>query len=484
VDEFIDSLPDAQRIEFERAFDNLTRPFSNEKITEMKPKQIQKFLEQMKVELGKPKVGGGAVRGAAHDDLQKLYTELRTQLGDDFPIFEEAMEAQAALNTRFDKGGVVDEAAGGAPERFFEGAGESDRAGAVSARIIKDAEIPGMPAVQGDNLRALARRYNEGLPDEKFILQYESIMDTLPPELRNQAQAVVDTGRGLEAAGAAETAANKTASAAVINTESAEAAARASVRNTAKETDRLERAVEKARAEAAETGEGLRKATEQSNLNKYVKDREGTILKLLKNPDDVSGLIELQQSMKNIGELDSFNANLGDVILRRLSVKGRAEGIPMAMGQGPVLNASAIPEFHKIAASLVEAGFDPKVIESIKEKLYKLSTAEMRANSRKLLMNDSNFMQDLLASGTAAAALKFLPLNSLVLAGVVRRAVKTAFSAAGRGEKATIAAIDDFMLHPKKYLKAAEDAKNPAQLQQTITAELIAASQTAQAIQN
>ena len=67
---------------------------------------------------------------------------------------------------------------------------------------------------------------------------------------------------------------------------------------------------------------------------------------------------------------------------------------------------------------------------------------------------------------------------------MVRRAVKTAFSAAGRGEKATIAAIDDFMLHPKKYLKAAEDAKNPAQLQQTITAELIAASQTAQAIQN
>ena len=399
-------------------------------------------------------------------------------------IFEEAMEAQAALNTRFDKGGIVDEAAGGAPERFFEGAGESDRAGAVSARIIKDAEIPGMPAVQGDNLRALARRHNNGLPDEKFLLEYESIMDTLPPELRNQAQAVVDTGRGLEAAGAAETAATKTAVAAGKQADTATTAAEVSTTATANEVARLEKTIAAEKLAATQRGDRLAGAVAKSNLSKYVKDREGTILKLLKNPDDVSGLIELQRSMKNIGELDSFNANLGDVILRRLSSKGRAEGLAMATKQGPVLNASAIPEFHKIAASLVEAGFDPKVIEGITEKLYKLSTTEMRANSRKLLMNDSNFMQDLLASGTAAAALKFLPLNSLVLAGVVRRAVKTAFSAAGRGEKATIAAIDDFMLHPKKYLKAAEDAKNPAQLQQTITAELIAASQTAQAIQN
>ena len=84
VDEFIDSLPDAQRIEFKGAFDNLTRPFRNKKITEMKPKQIQKFLEQMKKELGQPR---GGVRGAAHDDLQTLYTELRTQLGDDVPNF-------------------------------------------------------------------------------------------------------------------------------------------------------------------------------------------------------------------------------------------------------------------------------------------------------------------------------------------------------------------------------------------------------------
>tara|TARA_R110000744_G_scaffold380497_1_gene501489 strand:+ start:501 stop:3209 length:2709 start_codon:yes stop_codon:yes gene_type:complete len=475
VNDFVDGLPESQKVEIlaNPKIDSLLRPFKNKDITKMKPKQIQKYLEQIKNEIDNP-VGGRS--SAAHGDLRELYTELRNQLGDEIPKYNEAMTAEAAWKTRFDAGGVVDEAASGAPELFFKGVGESDEAGAVAARILKNADIPGMPEAQAGRLRALARRFKGGIPDEQFLLEYESIMDSLPTGVRNQAQQVVNTGRGLEAAVAAQTAADDVTKVAGKQALSAQTNAAASTKATTGEVARLENAIDAQKGEAAARGTRLEQSVAKSILNKYVKDRKGTLLRILKNPDDVSDLVELQRSMEKLGEVDSFNANLGDVILEHLSVKGRSAGLREATGSGPKLTTAAIPEFNKIAASLVEAGSDPKTMQAIREKLYRLQTVEQRSKSRKAILESDSLLKDVIVSGSKVAALKVLPGNSLVMAGTVGRVMRALLTRLGSNNKAVLATIDDFMLNPEKYLKALENAKTPARAQQLLMSKLVASA--------
>ena len=477
VNDFVDGLPESQKVEIEAnpKIDSLLRPFKNKDITEMKPKQIQKYLEQIKKEIDNPT---GGTSSTAHDDLRELYTELRNQLGDDFPIFDEAMKAEAALKTRFDAGGVVDEASKGEPELFFKAAGEGDEAGAVAARILRGAEIPGMPEAQAGRLRALARRFKGGTPDEQFLLEYESIMDSLPADVRSQAQSVVDTGRVREAAGAAEEAAAKTAAAASKQAKAAEKIARESTKATAGEVARLEKAIAKQQGEVAKTGTRLERSVSKSNLNKYVNDRKGTLRNMLKNPDDVSDLVELKRNMERLGETDSFNANMADVILETLSDTASGEaGLAIASGRTAPLKADAIPRFENIAESLTEAGTDPSVIQKMRTAVLKLSTTQQRAAARQAMMTREHVLQNIIESGVSAIGLKLAPGSSLVWSGTIRKAVRSLMGRGGSRDKAMMQALDDFMLNPENYLEAVLAADSPAKGQQILMSELVAASQ-------
>lgn len=481
VNDFVDGLPESQKVEIKAnpKIDGLLRPFRNKDITEMKPKQIQKYLEQIKKEIDSPT---GGTSSAAHDDLRELYNGLREQLGSDVPIYNDAMAAEAKWKTDFDVGGVVDDAASGAPELFFRAAGEGDEASAVVARIVKAADVSGLRPVVGDRLRSLARRYKVGVPDEQFILEYESIMDSLTPEVRAQAQSVIDTGRGLESAGASQKAADEAAGVAAKEATATATAAEASTANTAAEVKRLEKAIAEQQKDVAKTGTKLERSVARSNMNKYVKDPAGTLRKMLKNPNDISDLNELWRNMERLGEGESFNAQIGEAILETLSdtTSGNA-GLRLSKGEPLPLKADAIMKFENIAESLLKAGSDPAAIQEMRKGVLKLATSQQKAAARSAMMNREHVLQNIVESGASALGLKLAPGSSLVWSGTIRKAVRSLMGRGGKRDKDMMAAIDDFMLNPENYLEAVLAAESPAKAQQTLISKLVAFSQANQA---
>jgi len=231
----------------------------------------------------------------------------------------------------------------------------------------------------------------------------------------------------------------------------------------------------KATADLSTRVRGLEKTIDKSIANKYVKNREKTILDALKNPDDVTDLQSLMRSMDKLGETDSLMANMGDVIVKKLSQGGQQAGLAKATGKSAPLSAKAIEDFQVMADSLSEAGVDPKVMKDVWQSLNKLATKTQRTNARKVIFGSDRTAGKFLDSVAGAAALKILPGSSLIMGGAVR---KIFAKIGGSGDRRVLAAIDDFMLNPDQYIMAAENAKNPTEAAIRIGRAIVAASQT------
>ncbi len=141
-------------------------PFGLEDVSEMRPRELQGWLEAVADELNNPT--GGRFNKNEQEQLRPLYDALRGKLEADFPAYKEGMDASARFEDRFPK--QLQEAAAKEPEEFFKALGESDESGAVAIRLLNNADIPGMPEAVTKRLKALARRYKDGLPDNKFNL--------------------------------------------------------------------------------------------------------------------------------------------------------------------------------------------------------------------------------------------------------------------------------------------------------------------------
>ena len=467
VEEFIDALPVSQNKKFT---DDSISALRDEDISEMSPKEIQDILLDMRAVIDRAYKGGKV--STSIKNMEKLWKQIDAQLVGEIPSYKAAKEGESALRQRFDQG-IVGDSRTLEPELFSRSIGQGDEAGAVASRYLAAADIPGMPEAQGEFLKSLAQRSTKGI-DEVFMKEYESMMSTLTPELQQQARALIDANKSLDAAGAAQDAAISTANAAETQTNAAEAAVKASEISTAKETARLERAVEKAQVEAAKTGEGLRKTTEKGITNRYIKNPTTTILDSLKNPDDVSDLVALKNAMGELGETDSLLAKIGDVITKKLSSGGAQAGLYRTRDRPPPLSARAIEDFNVMAESLQKAGFDQNAIKQVWQSLYKLGTKQQKANARQVIFGSDKTARQFLDSAAGAVALRVLPGSSLIMGGAIR---KVFAKLSGSGDRKVLAAIDDFMLNPDKYIMAAENARNPAEAANTIAQEIVAASQ-------
>lgn len=453
VKEFRKNLPDSQKDGFNKHADQLRR-FTSKKYTEMTPREIKDALAEIRGKINRAYENG---KGANTDiqNLQELYSILRDKVADEIPEYAAAMEADAAWRKTY-KDGVLGEASEVEPELFFRTMGEQDELGAVMARRLSEANIPGMDEALANRLAALARRRASGV-DDAFRAEYESVMQYIPAEFRQQVDEIISADEALEAAAKQGEAQQKLTEATIARTD-----------------DALETGLEG----VAKRETALKGAVENTVLNQYNNDRVGTINRLLDNPDNVEDLVSLQRSMERLGPeaVESFRANMGDVILERLSTKGPQAGLRAAKGEAPVLNADAIIEFETIAKSLLEAGNDPQTIQQIRQNILKLASKQQKAAARQAMVEREHIMTNIVESAASALGLRMAPGSSLVWSGNIRKAVR-GLMGKGTRDAAMMRAIDDFMLNPEKYLDAVLAAESPAKGQQILLSELVAASQ-------
>lgn len=491
VKEWAENLPPAQRnaIEKNQAIagpKGILAPFRLKNISEMKPKEIQNWIKAINDEKSIPT--GGKFSENEHGTLGSLYDALRGKLEADFPSYKEGMEASAKFEQRFPQ--QLQDAAAQEPELFFKALGESDESGAVAIRLLNKADIPGMSEAVTKRLKSLARRYKEGLPDDKFNLEFESIMESLPPEVQRQAMAIVEKGSVAEAAEAASVAASK-------SVEIAGTASGKAVNELDQAKVRLEKAVDKIQTkslddiqEAESSGKNLKRAVADSELQKWSKNRKTYINRILNNPDDMRGFEKLKQQIDRLGAdaQESFRANLGEIIIEKIQSGGKDAAFKRSKGESQPVDVSAVERFNNMTRSLRESGIlSEKEIIKMRESLNRLSSHGYRLNSKKdykAAFENEKFLRDMFASGISALALKLLPGSSLVMAGATRRAVKAFVQPGGNTNSATMKALNDIMLNPESYVEIMAKMDNKADMQQAVLTKLNSFAQSNQAVQS
>lgn len=491
VKEWAESLPPAKRNAIEKNAaiagpKGILAPFRLKNISEMKPKEIQNWIKAINDEKSIPT--GGKFSENEHGALGSLYDALRAKLEADFPAYKEGMEASARFEARFPQ--QLQEAAAKEPEEFFKVLGESDESGAVAIRLLNKADIPGMPEAVTKRLKALARRYKDGLPDDKFNLEFESIMESLPPEVQRQAMAIVEKGNAAEAAEAASEAARKSSGIAEIDAEKAAAQLGTERFGLEKAKRKIEEDAFKEIADAEKSGEALKRSVQSSELAKWAKGRESYIRKVLKNPDDMAGFEKLKQQINSLGvdAQESFKADIGRIIIEKLQSTGKQSAFKRSIGEAQPVDVSAVEKFNNMTRSLRESGIlSEREITKMRESLNRLSSHGYRMNSKadyKQAFENQKFLSDLFTSGISALSLKLLPGSSLVMAGAVRRAVKAFLQPGGKNDSETMQALNDIMLNPDSYAEIMAKMDNQADMQQAVLTKLNSFAQSNQAVQS
>ena len=98
------------------AMRKVLEPFGLEDVSEMRPRELQGWLEAVADELNNPT--GGKFNKNEQEQLRPLYKALRAKLEADFPAYKEGMEASARFEARFPQ--QLQEAAAKEPEEFFK----------------------------------------------------------------------------------------------------------------------------------------------------------------------------------------------------------------------------------------------------------------------------------------------------------------------------------------------------------------------------
>ncbi len=400
----------------------------------------------------------------ADKNLEKMIDALDVSLESANDAYAAARQSTRDIYERW--GGNLPDALQGPPELFGKNLPLGGELGAYNARILETAAIPGMPEEIVGRLKSLARRSKGGI-DAEFMAEYESVMDTMPPEFRKQAEAFIEAG---EKAGAASAVAESTVKTATQTTKA-----------NVVEREALTKALEAEQLKAAKGGGVLEKAVAKTNLAKYAENPAKTVNSLIE-ASDAKGLKALYNTMKGMGPeaRDAFRSQVGEKLLARLSKGGDAAGVRAMEGLEAPVPDKAFKDFVELRNTLIESDLlDTDMADQIADALRKTTSAKLRADGTSRLFGKTSEGIDAAAGGMAILATSLVPfkMNSLLVTGMFRKFFSKRFQSVSDKSKVH-RLINEMMIDPQKYVAGVEKAKNSEDAVRMIMAKVNAAIQT------
>lgn len=380
------------------------------------------------------------------------------------PAYRAARDATRAIHQRWDQGSIPD-ALQGEAELFGRTLSMSDEAGALNTRLLNAADIPGMPEAVAGRLRSLARRTGRGV-DDGFIREYESAMDALPPEFRQQANELIDAGQAVERADAVVESSQKLGSA----TRKANEAQRTA----------LTKALESEKGKITKAGQRLEKSVGKAVLGEFSRSPKKTIDNLVRTGDtDRLSTLYRQLSQEGDEAAQGFRAMAGDALMSRLSRSGDRAGMRAMSGDTAPMTPKAFADFVAMRDSFVKSGIlDDGQADQISDMLARTASQQKAKNASFRVFGGTSEGLDLASSAVGAALVNLLPgsSSSLILAGAMRRAAKRILGNMQNKTKAHMI-LEDMIVDPRKYVEGAEQAKNIEQASKMLESKLNAAAQ-------
>lgn len=347
-------------------------------------------------------------------------------------VYTAARQATADMHARVNPGSVGNARAtarsAGAPETMFRNLGIGKEQGAVAAREILASGDPAVISQAEQTIRTIANR--DGI-DAAFMNKFDEALQTLNPTMHAEFSAIrMAQDKLADAQGTASS---------VL---SAERQVQTQVRQTQ----------QSGLNESMRQQSASRRALDDSILSSMADNPKKLASDALENPDALRDIVRVFGGTEE-----------GMETVRRLV---NQQVIERFVPDSGIIDPSRVAKFNKVRRQLEDAGIlTADEIAVVDELLGSASSAAtLRSQARPQSANNSNRVIDMGSSAAAAAALRVLPGNSLILAGGVRRFVKDLMLNAN--DPRLLRAIDIMAEQPEVFAEAL--AKQNAALDQSV----------------
>lgn len=425
------SLSPEARAVFDRRYSKLFRELADGGDA-FDPKDFQAMLADIKQTLQARRAAPGVPWRNSEQTLQEIVNAMEDAMGESNDLFRLAKQATTEEYRMF---GGVNDALRGEPEKFAKTLGMADEAGDVTVRNLQATGATAQQQAKLEHLKALAMR--EGL-DERFLTKYAAMIESLPAGVRDQFRQAVQAGDNAS--------------------------------SVLKETA-------KARKAADAQATRLEKATDKSVLARYSQNPNAELNRLLTSKDPTADLRRLSRVMENNGQSEAFRGHVREWLTDKFLRNTSGDTAILARSRG---------DFRKVRDNLVDSGVlssgQADYIEDVLSSSARSVQGRKDALARHMTRAGSEW-ENLMASSLAAVSLTAMPgTQTLLVGGAVRRMFKRLLSATKKTPE--VEALENFVLNPEMYLKAAEGAKNAQDAALRIFTPLVGASQAAEIVGN
>ena len=420
------------------------------------PKALQYLLSTMKEITREAKLNG------SHGYLEKSIGEL-TGTTQKFmenslngPDFKKAVEA--TRDKHFRAGGKrLEKAFRGSPEEFMEAMGTTGSRGATLSRRLNAANDPRIDGPIQDYIAAEATKEisKNGKLSPAFVADRADLLNRYP-DLK------ADLSDATRFGGSVRSAEKR-----VKTGKSVLKSARQKAENKLKDATNKARMLRRSR-------EGQIAKTE---VERYAQGGSKRLKSLLKedSPKARKSLETLRKAMKSRGLEADFKAHVGDLV---------SEISAPLKGGLPAVKEGSIDKFTAIKDKLVKTGvLTEKEAGKVRKGLEKARSAKIRKEAVAARVNrQSSEVESLVASLVSAGFLTTLSgSQSLLVGGATRRLFKRILMQR-KFDARVMKKMDEFILDPEKYIKAAEGAKTANEASRSIASHLFGASATTSAL--
>ena len=350
-----------------------------------------------------------------------------------------------------------------AAENYGKGLGFTGERGAVTARLMDNAEDAGLTSAAQDMMRSIAKNQeHKGGVTKSFMGEHEGYLKD-NPELKAEIGAEITNKAKVDAAVAKherQTAEAKSADIKQIGSLTSKATA--SNRKADSAIGGLKKSVD-----AINSRSGKQRAkSEKRVIARYAKDPVDTLTQALKSGTSV-GLKDLKQMKAhadNTGNADALRSHVSEVLQKEVFNNPTGRGLAKATDK-------SVKAFAAMRDNLVESGVLTKAEADMKTAaLDNISTLNRRATAASPIMVKqtlSGFEKTLASLASTMVAVPTSGAASLALHNRLRAGAEKALMAAKNDPK-VLARVEEFILNPDKFLAAAEGAKTVEKASQNV----------------
>ena len=410
------------------------------------PKEVSTYISDMKKAAAETRASatGGGRPEKLLDDLYNAVDDAYTVQN---PLYGAAQAKTAEKFKRFSPGKVGKARRGDEAELFTQKLPMEGQGGALATRLLGDADIPTTQPALTEVLRAAAA--DAGGVTPAFMRQYRSVLDKLPPAVRQEFQAAVDATEGQASALKQTTAAQNAAVSARAKAESGGLKEAATKETQLGKVDRRK--------------QGLQNTRDKNIVTKYANSPTKTIKDLAMGEDSAGELKRLYDFQVKQGQGDSFKAAVYESLADNDMNKGTELGksVRKNLVDSGILTAD---EADKASSALARNKSSALRKSSIASKLDAYG-------------GTGNETDNLLASLGSAVIVGGLPgSQSLLVGGAVRRKLRQML--VQRGTKpAELKRIEEFLLDPQEFLGPGLKAKDANEAIDIIMTKIVGRAQ-------